>query len=120
MQWCGQAVPLLLCAGGLLHVLKCFPNTKYIDSQSTYKGLLCNCSSLLTAHCLPLMSQPCPVDAPNFRAEQCSRLNNQSIGANWKLSEEGTDLWCKIANIVMHFKFILDQLNFVGWDINID
>ena len=65
------------------------------------------------------MSQPCPVDAPNFRAEQCSRLNNQSIGANWKLSEEGTDLWCKIANIVMHFKFILDQLHFVG-GINID
>jgi len=84
-----------------MHVLKCFPNKmgEFNVSQCTYKGLLCNHSSLLTPCYLPLMSQLCPVDTPDFRAEQCSRLNNQSIGANWKLSEEGTDLWCKISQL---------------------
>ena len=53
------------------------------------------CVAILLIACigLPFLSQSCPVETPDFRAEQCSNYNNRSIfggPTNWKPTEEGT------------------------------
>ena len=80
-------------------MLKYFPNRikgmyngYCVYSQCACKGMLCS----YFADCMcwpPPLSQPCPVETPDFRAEQCSNYNNRSIfggPTNWKPTEEGT------------------------------